>query len=273
MNENLIFWVRASTSHTKADCLIATMELLSNLSNTELEQVWLMYMSKVGIADNQTTFDNLQQTLLDATVEFLEQFGILISEEIDFSHQAILTRLLAGMYELDKTELREEMRGALSTDLDNIDKLIECIAIVSYVDRMELTEVLEVVNDKLISDLVDIYGQTIDDAHVQPARDERLIRAIEYSRSFETDDIVELVHNLRTPLPYRDYLNVLSAQLMEIEDSIVLAQRLVMLYVASSNETDAMQAAISRTVELFAGDGKIELEIQRAVLDEIRRLS
>lgn len=273
MDTNLKFWIENSCMAVKAKTILDTMELLLLASGTDQEQVWLMYLSKVGIADNQATFDNLQQVILDSTIVALEQYSLQINEDVGFADQSALTMLLRALMDLGETELVNEVRTVLNTDLSDLDKLLGLIEIVAVDATVDVSSYIEYLSPSLLERINEIYSRETAEVEISAAPI-GADKVINYAVTLDGDDeILDFAKNLVTvQYSFNQLLSVFSGRLLELEDPFLFTTRLILLYMASvEREGDSIERHLSHLISTHAIDGPFELECLRILAAELRK--
>lgn len=278
MNTQLEYWINETANPEKATTLIDAMELLIKTIGTELEGIWLGWYYRVGIDDDKALWDMLQQSVLDGTVESIEQFSISVSEEVGFLEQRTLTSVLTALYELDKTDFKNEARAILTKDITNDDKLAELVELVSETQAHEFLEVIEFVGEPVILRLSEHYKESAwmeDDAseEVLEVSPDEIISKYVATLDYE-HPIIDHYRNRRPMgLKMSMYLGIYSNDVTQLDDPVKLAQLLFLCYLLTREDVAYASDSVERTIAMLAGDSATELAAYKQLKIEIGKLS
>lgn len=268
-------WVESSCHPDRAKMLLEAMALLVDVMGAEIEHMWVTWAGRRGTDSELALFANLQQHVLDATIQSIEQFEVTINEDVDFYDQARLTHLLAGLYNLDKTELSEELRVVLERDEPVQDKLIDLIRIVSLEVSQEDIEIIESVSDTLMNNIQLMVKENLENQEmdVEASTSSSLIDRHMATWTDTEDDVYQYYANKR-PMGYSlsQYLGVFPTSFSDETDPGTIAKRALALYLFADLDIEQAEAVLSKLFSVILGSGKLEIQSCMALSKELARL-
>lgn len=274
MNSQFRTWFETITTPEKTNTLIEAMLFLLNSVDAELENIWLYYLSRVGIDDNQITFTNIQQLILDSTISAIEQFSVTINEEVTFADQENLTKLLRAIYELDSSELVSEMHNAINSSDDPKEQLLAALDVVCYGHEFIFAELIDQVEESLISKLDDVYQiPTYQEDSATIGNESELLLGRFVTTLTGDDNILEFYRiKGKTPFTFSQLFNLKQGDLMEIEDPHLLVSRMVLLYLMSVSPISNIGNAIEKAINYITPENRSEIEYHREAKEILGQL-
>lgn len=217
-------WLSNVVSPVRYTQLIEALLVIDTAHPKAMQDLVETVTSKINSLDTDQLLFNLQQGTVDALAFALQQYEVILKQDLTFEQLTTISQVLDTLNRLEYYEGSEELLGYLDGEESIEDQLVKCLQ-VFYPIEDSVLELVEYWNPLLLGKIRSIHQQKIKERYseIEPV-------VMEIPTALKDDPRFELARSYlrdggRIGLPFEQYVTVFSESIHS--DSPAVEQALV----------------------------------------------